>query len=81
MTKPLGLYVSDEQLYALLGVGKDKGRTAFQVLENEGFPQKDPLFSDKRYYPAVKAFLDHRNGLGGQSEPLLTQDGEENWDE
>lgn len=80
MSGTLGLYVSDEQLCDLLGVGKDKGRIAFQELEIQGFPRKDKLFANKRYFPAVKAFLDDRNGLGRESEPLLTQDGEENWD-
>ena len=76
---PAGLYVNDEQLYQLLGVGKDKGRIAVQALIPHGFPHKDPVFK-LHYFPAVKAFLDHRNGLNGQS-VSLTPDGEENWDE
>jgi hypothetical protein len=29
------------------------------------FPAKDPLFGNKRYWPAVRAFLDARSGLTG----------------
>lgn len=28
-----------------------------------GFPRKQPLFAGRRYWPAVKAWLDKRNGL------------------
>lgn len=36
---------------------------------NYGFPRKQPLFGDRRYWPAVKAWLDKRNGLPALSNP------------
>jgi len=48
------------------------------VLERDGLPKRDPLFGNRRYWPAVEAFLRRRNGiasLSGGSAP----DGEEDW--
>src|SRR5258707_6436254 len=53
-----GLFVSDVELYRRLGVGPGTGRIAVRSLEYNGFPKKDPLFGNKRYWPAVRAFLD-----------------------
>jgi hypothetical protein len=77
--KNLGLYVNDQQLYELLGVGKDKGRAVIDALLPLGFPPKDPIFK-LHYFPAVRAFLDERHGLNGKP-PTLTPDGKENWDD
>lgn len=66
------LYLSDAELVKRLGIGEKTGRVAFRELERaRGFPQKDPLFADKRYWPAVKAFLDRRSGvsIGATSTP------------
>lgn len=71
------LYISEDALKDLLGVGRDKGREVIKALDNEGMPQKDPLLG-KRYLPAIKAFLDQRNNLTVQSVPS-TPDGKENW--
>ncbi|MHA6297836.1 hypothetical protein [Devosia sp. CAU 1758] len=48
------------------------------VLEREGLPRVDPL-TGCRYWPAVKAFLDRRHGLGVGSLLPSTADGAENW--
>ncbi len=55
-----GLFVSDVELYRRLGVGPRTGRIAVRSLQHNGFPPKDPLFGNKRYWPAVRAFLDDR---------------------
>jgi hypothetical protein len=73
------LYKTDQEIAAIVGVCKEKFSAIAKVLERDGFPRKDPQFSQKRYFPAVKAWLDRRHGLG----PLLAlgePDGKENWD-
>jgi hypothetical protein len=56
-----GLFVSDAELYRRLGVGPRTGRQAVMALERVGqFPRKDPLFGNKRYWPAVVAKLNER---------------------
>lgn len=77
---PIGLYVSDGEIAALLGIGETKWKANAQVLEHEGLPRRDPLFCHRRYWPAVKAFFDRRNGIGSDYAPRQP-DGEENWDE
>jgi hypothetical protein len=61
-----GLFVSDVELYRRLGVGPRTGRIAVRSLQHNGFPPKDPLFGNKRYWPAVRAFLDDHY-IHGQS--------------
>ncbi|WP_114007574.1 winged helix-turn-helix domain-containing protein [Cohaesibacter intestini] len=77
--KYLHLYVNDRQLCELLGVGNDKGRAIIKALLPHGFPEKDPIFK-MYYFPAVKAFLDLRNGIIEQ-QPMSALDGEESWNE
>jgi hypothetical protein len=56
-----GLFVSDAELYRRMGVGERTGRAAILAMENAGnFPAKDPLFGNKRYWPAVRKALDQR---------------------
>ncbi len=74
------LYISDAELIAHLNIGERKARAAIRELERQGFPQPDPLFG-KRYFPAVKQFLDRRYGLAANSQTPLTPDGAENWEE
>jgi hypothetical protein len=72
------LYVSDAEIVRRLGVGEKTARVAIRELERaRGFPRKDPLFGEKRYWPAVRAFLDRRAGLNVAS-PLVP-DGKENF--
>lgn len=42
-----------------------------------GWPFRDPIFGNRRYWPACKAFLDNRYGLN----PVrpIKPDGKENW--
>ena len=58
------LYVTDAEMLRRIGVSEKIGRTAVKELERrQVFPAKDPLFGNKRYWPAVRAFLDARNGV------------------
>jgi hypothetical protein len=55
-------FVSDAELIRLLGLPSDVGKVALRALDNRKngrpFPQKSPLFGDRRYWPAVVAWLD-----------------------
>ena len=50
---------------------------AVKSLEKQGFPQIDPVFG-RRYWPAIKQWLDKRYGLNSQWPSAV--DGKENWD-
>lgn len=73
------LYSSEEEIAEIvLGPAKLKEwRALAVVLERDGLPKIDPLF-DRRYFPAIKAFFDRRNGVGDVSPPQAP-DGKENW--
>jgi hypothetical protein len=74
-----GLFVTDAELIRRLGVPEKTARAAIRELERRpGFPRKDPLFGDRRFWPAVAAYLENRYGLGtlAPSPP----DGTENFD-
>jgi hypothetical protein len=49
--------------YRRLGVGPKTGMIAVRALEPHGFPAKQRLFGNKRYWPAVRYFLDQHYGL------------------
>jgi len=58
------LFVSDTEMFRRIGISEKIGRVAVRELEKrQVFPAKDPLFGNKRYWPAVRAFLDARGGL------------------
>jgi hypothetical protein len=61
------LYVTDDELIARLGAPDKIARDALRVLDHEHrrnrFPQKQKLWGDRRYWPAVKQWLDANNGL------------------
>lgn len=59
-------YVTDIELIRRLGVPEKLGRSilaGFDKEKHRGFPQKQKLWGDRRYWPAVRAFLDRMNGL------------------
>jgi hypothetical protein len=59
------LYVTDEEL-AQIGVDEVTLGVAIRTLDRNpksGFPQKDALFGNKRYWPAVRAWFDRYNRL------------------
>jgi hypothetical protein len=61
------LYITDAELIRRLGVPEKIARAVIQELDDKakqtGFPQKQKLWGDRRYWPAVKAYLDRTNGL------------------
>lgn len=60
------LFVTDAELIRRLGVPERDMRVAIRTLDHNprsGFPQKQKLFGDRRYWPAVKAYFDHVGGL------------------
>jgi hypothetical protein len=58
------LYLTDAELIRRIGVPEKTMRSMLPGLEkNYGFPKKSPLFGDRRYWPAVKTWLDRHNGL------------------
>jgi hypothetical protein len=78
MTNSEPLYVSDERLRQLLGVSIDRWpRVLAAFLADPTFPLRDPIVGTW-YWPAIRAWLDHRHGLGSML-PATIKDGDENW--
>lgn len=65
------LYITDAELIRRVGPEKVTREAIHELDRNKysGFPQKDKLFGGRRYWPAVKAWLDHRNGLKVDDKP------------
>lgn len=60
------LWVTDEELIRRLGAPRKAARAALHMFDRDrskGFPQKNALWGNRRYWPAVKAYLDRTNGL------------------
>jgi hypothetical protein len=57
-----GLFIPDSEMYRRLGVSPRIGRMAVLALERSGFPPKLPLWGNRRYWPAIRAFLDRHYG-------------------
>jgi len=58
------LYLTDAELIRRIGVPERTMRGLLPGLESRlGFPKKQSLFGGRRYWPAVKAWLDRHNGL------------------
>jgi hypothetical protein len=68
------LYLTDAELIRRLGVPDKVMRPMLPGLESKfAFPRKQPLFGDRRYWPAVKAWLDKHNGLMVEAPPQPTR--------
>jgi hypothetical protein len=66
------LYVTDAELIRRMGVPEKIARAALHALDRDrgsGFPQKKALWGNRRYWPAVKAYLDRTNGLKVDASP------------
>jgi hypothetical protein len=59
------LYVTDAEMIRRMGVPEKIARRVIGGLDAKhletGFPQKDPLWGDRRYWPAVRAWLERRS--------------------
>lgn len=73
-----GLYLTEAEIARRLGISEDRWRETRRVLEREGLPSRDPLFSNKRFWPAVQTFLMRRYGMSGST--VHSPDGEWNLD-
>lgn len=64
MTDERDDFVSDTEIARRWHINEKAARIAIRVFEaNPRFPKKDPLFGGKRYWRAVKAFMEWRAGL------------------
>lgn len=81
MAKSDALFVTEAQCAERLGLSLDQFKTAIIAASKAGFPQPDPLFGNRRYWPAVRVWLDRRYGMSDErgmlSIPAL--DGKESW--
>lgn len=59
------LWVTDAELIRRWGVPERLGRALLLEFSNKHptFPRKQELWGGRRYWPAVKAWMDTRNGL------------------
>lgn len=67
-----GLYVTDAEMIRRLGVPERTARQVIRALDANplsGFPRKSKLWGDRRYWPAVTAYLDRANGLNMPAVP------------
>lgn len=72
------LYLVEKEVAQRVGVSEKTWRRLAPVLERSGLPRKDALIG-RRYWPAVRAWLDRRHAIHGTI-PSSAQDGEENWE-
>lgn len=64
--RPDTLWVTDAELIRRLGVPPKIAREALRMYDRDpkkGFPQKVGTWGNRRYWPAVKAYLDATCGL------------------
>lgn len=57
------LWITDAELIRWLGVPEKTGYETIRMMEAKGgFPRKQKLWGDRRYKPAIKAYLDRLYG-------------------
>jgi hypothetical protein len=64
LDRPDTLYITDAELIRRMGVPEKTARMVIRALDADvksGFPRKDKFFGGRRYWPAVRAYLDKRN--------------------
>lgn len=59
------LWVTDAELIRKLGVPERTARAVLRDLDKpgSGFPQKQKLWGDRRYWPEVRAYFDRKYGM------------------
>jgi hypothetical protein len=61
------LWVTDAELIRRSGIPEKRARAILQDYDRDPrrsqFPQKQKLYGDRRYWPAVKAYFDRLGGL------------------
>jgi hypothetical protein len=65
------LWVTDAELVRWLGVPEKIGYDTIRFLDEKknGFPEKQKLWGDRRYKPAVKAYFDRLYGVSVEASP------------
>lgn len=68
------LWVTDAELIRRSGIPEKRARALIQKWDemggrHSGFPQKKKEYSDRRYWPAVKAYFDRAGGLTMDAPP------------
>ncbi|MGO7531697.1 winged helix-turn-helix domain-containing protein [Rhizobium leguminosarum] len=56
-------FMTEAEIAKELGVTTAEFKAALPELTEGGFPEPDPRFFNRRYWPRVKMFLDFRYGL------------------
>ena len=58
------LWVTDAELIRRMGVPEKIAREQLRMLDRtgSGFPKKQKIWGDRRYYPAVQAYFDQLYG-------------------
>ncbi|MDQ0132618.1 DNA-binding Lrp family transcriptional regulator [Neorhizobium galegae] len=82
MSKKDCLMLTDAEIAERVGLSTDEFRDAVSTLEKAGFPLRDPLFRNRRYWPACQAFMDKRYGLASsftRRNPAPEKKGVEVW--
>ncbi|PYE25055.1 hypothetical protein C8J32_1048 [Rhizobium sp. PP-CC-3A-592] len=80
MSRATSLFLTEAELAERIGVKTELLKDALSALSKSGFPEPDPLFGGRRYWPACEAFLDRRYGLTPSSAPAaIGLDGDEKW--
>lgn len=65
MPKSHALFVTETQCAERLGLTTEQFKIALPAATKSGLPAPDELFANRRYWPAVKGWLDRRYGMGG----------------
>ena len=78
---PDALFMTDGEIAERVGLSAAEWVALAGVLERSGLPRRDPSFKGRRYWPAVRAYLDRRAGLGHNASPPAAEDGEEHWND
>ena len=79
MAKSDALFVTDAALAERIGLSTEQIKSILPTLSKAGFPTPDPLFENRRYWPAVKVWLDRRYGMGDGRQSYRGLDGKESW--
>ena len=59
------LWVTDAELIRRMGVPEKTARETLRMLDRtpSGFPKKQKVWGDRRYWPAVRAYFDKQQGV------------------
>jgi len=59
------LWLTDAELIRRMGVPEKQAREVIRMLDAKpsGFPKKQKLWGDRRYWPAVKDYFDQKYGM------------------